>query len=223
MDIKTSIVIPFYNNPDIFFNLVQGLMKHESKNIDEIVFVDDASIDDVEFAQIGDSINVRLVTNYRNLGFTHSSNKGLQSTYRGIGEQRSVFLISTDVTINGKFIQQANDILFGARRHLIGNKLLSRDTGWNTFDGVTYSYLEGWFLGATSDGWRDIGYFDENYAPHDFEDVDLSQTAKTKGYKLTPLNNPYITHKGGGSIGYSPEREAITNRNREYFRRKWVK
>ena len=126
----------------------------------------------------------------KNEGFTLACNRGLRFVDKILAKRHIAFLISNDVQVKGKFIEQAADILFGARRAFVGNNLLSHDTGWNTFDGVTYSYLEGWFLAATSDGWRDLGYFDENYAPFDFEDVDISQTAKKKGYKLVSLNNP---------------------------------
>lgn len=227
MEFKTSIVIPVFNNPELLANLLRGILKHEPDNFDEIVIVDDFSdlpemADYISSWREGDE-RIRVIENGKNLGFTLSSNKGLREAYREVGDRRSVFLISSDVTINGKFIDQSNDILFGARRTLVGHKLLFGNTGWNTFEGKTFEYLEGYFLAATSDGWKDLGYFDNNYAPNDFEDVDLSTTAKSKGYRLVPLNNPLIYHQGGGTIGYSAEREAITNRNREYFKRKWVK
>lgn len=227
MDFKTSIVIPVYKNADLLINILGGLWKYERDGIDELIVVDDAS-EDIE---ITDAVNeaglaglpIKTLINKRNIGFTLSANKGLRATYREVGERRSVFLISSDVSINGKFIDQANDLIFGARRTLVGHKLLFGNTGWNKFGDKVFEYLEGYFLACTSDGWRDLGYFDVNYAPHDFEDVDLSTHAKRSGYKLEALNNPVIVHKGGGSIGYSKEREEITNRNREYFRSKWVK
>lgn len=222
---KISIVIPVYKNADLIQNLLKDLHKWEKDSIDEICIVDDASYD----AELDGVLefwmqywNVfTILENERNLGFTLSSNKGLEEV-TNVAEKRIVFLISSDVRINGRFINQAVGILDSARRHFVGHKLLSGNTGWNMFDGKIFEYLEGYFLAATGDGWIDLGFFDPNYAPNDFEDVDISTNAKNRGYKLVALNNPVINHLGGRSIGYSKEREAITNRNREYFKWKWL-
>jgi GT2 family glycosyltransferase len=225
MGVRTTIVIPIYNNWALCDNLLERLFKFESDNISEVLVVNDASTDPEisdELAKWGRLHTIREIKNEQNLGFTLSANLGLKAARRQIAEQRSVFLISSDVTINGRFINLANDILFGARRSFVGHKLLFGNTGWNSFDGKIFEYLEGYFLACTSDGWEEIGYFDPNYAPHDFEDVDISTTAKKRGFRLVPLNSPVIVHQGGGTIGYSAERELITNRNREYFRKKWL-
>jgi GT2 family glycosyltransferase len=105
---------------------------------------------------------------------------------------------------------------------LIGNRRIDWDTGWNTFDGKIFEYLEGWFLAATNDVWKSLGYFDPSYAPYDMEDIDIATTAKVHNYNLISLNNPYLVHLGGGTIGFNPAREAITIRNKEYFRKKWM-
>ena len=223
----TSIVIPIYRNWKLCQSLLQDLLKHEKDNIDEAIIVDDFSNDaevdgGLEFWLESKLLPVRIIKNEINSGFTISSNNGLKQADKPPATKHVAFLISSDVRIYGRFIEQAADILFGAKKSLVGNRLISFDSGWNTFDGITFEYLEGFFLACTSDGWRELGYFDQNYAPFDFEDLDLSTTAKQKGFKLEFLNSPIIQHKGGGTIGYNPAREAITIRNKEYFRRKWV-
>ena len=223
-----SVVVPVYKNWKLCQSLLNGLYRNEQENIDEVIIIDDASNDPevdggLEFWVESKLLPTTVVKNERNSGFTISSNNGLRYADKPFASKHITFLISTDVSISGKFIERAADILFGARRSLVGNKLLSNDTGWNTFDGLTFRYLEGWFLACTSDGWRDLGYFDENYSPFDYEDIDLSTVADRKGYKLVPLNAPVIKHLGAGTIGYNPAREAITKRNREYFRKKWMK
>lgn len=217
-DYKVAVVIPTYNSWGLCGKLLENLKKHEDENIDEIIVVDDASESLVMFP----NNEVKVVRNTENLGFTLSSNVGLKAAQGELAERKITFLISTDVQINGKFIEQTADILFDTRRHLVGNRHIAFDSGWNTFDGKTFDYLEGWFLAATSDGWKDLGYFDPGYAPYDMEDIDLATTAKSKSYKLVSLNNPHITHLGGGTIGFNPAREAITLRNKEYFRKKWM-
>jgi len=225
---STSIVVPCYEKWHLTHALLNDLRKHEKENIDEVIVVNNGSTeeevaDGLNFWQANNLLPIKIETIKTNVGFTLASNIGLRIAERDIAERHITFLISNDVRINGKFVEQAADILLGAKRALVGNRLVAFDSGWNNFDGKIYDYLEGWFLAATSDGWKDLGYFDANYAPFDYEDVDLSTTAKRNGYRLMPLNNPTIVHQGAGTIGYNPEREAITKRNREYFRNKWVK
>lgn len=223
---KISIVIPVYKHWSLCDDLLNGLFKYEHDSIDEILIVDDCSndVDVYNGVEIWkNKLPITVIENEANLGFTLSANVGLEQVTQKFAERKIVFLISSDVRINGKFVKQTVDILSDPRRYFVGHRILSGNTGWNYFDGTIFEYLEGYFLAATSDGWRDLGYLDPNYAPYDFEDVDISTTAKKKGYKLMPLNNPLIYHVGGQSIGYSKEREEITNRNREYFRKKWIR
>lgn len=226
-DYTVSVVIPVYKNWHLCQSLLKSLHQHEKDNIDEVIIVDD-SVGDAEveggldFWIDSRLLPVTVIRNEMNSGFTITSNNGLRYADKPLATKHVTFLISTDVLVNGKFVEQGADVLLGARKTLIGNRLLFGDAGWNSFGGRVFDYLEGWFLAATSDGWRDLGYFDENYAPFDYEDIDLSTTAKSKGYRLAPLNNPNLKHLGGQSIGYNPARETITKRNREYFRRKWL-
>ena len=220
-DNKISVVILTYNKWELTEQLVKDLEKHEKENIDEILVVDNGSTEGRVFDNPFDCLVYERIE--ENIGFTLGFNHGLKLATGEIAEKKAIFAISNDVRIHGVFIQQATDLLFGARRCLVGNDHLAFDTGWNKFNGVTYDYLAGHFLAATSDGWRELGYFDERFAPNDYEDVDLSTTAKKKGYKLVALNNPNIVHAGGGTYGYTPERRLQTERNREVFKSKWVK
>jgi GT2 family glycosyltransferase len=227
MTYTTSIVIPIFKNWKLCHALLSDINRYE-KDVDEVVVVDDFSEDSevaegLDFWVDSKLLPITVLRPKHNGGFTVSSNIGLRYCEKPLAVRHMTFLISSDVRITGRFIPQAADLIFRAQRSLIGNRHIAFDSGWNTFDGKTFDYLEGYFLGCASDGWRDLGYFDENYAPYDMEDIDLSTTAKRKGYKLVSLNNPNIQHKGGGTIGYNPQREAITVRNKEYFRSKWIK
>ena len=77
---------------------------------------------------------------------------------------------------------------------------------------------------AKKEHWEELGYFDERYAPHDFEDVDLSTTALSKGFNLAQIvPETVVEHIGAQSIGYGDERSELTKKNREKFREKWIK
>ncbi len=225
---KNIIVTLMHDKPELTERLLNGLYNHEAINIDGVIIVDNGSTSESWTSVLRASSRMIIfpIVQYpipENIGFTLGANYGIMQAQRIAKEGDLIFLISNDVQINGKFIDATEDILRGAKRALVGNKHINWDSGWNTFNGKTFDYLEGYFLAATSFGWRDLNYFDPNYAPFDYEDVDISTTAKQNGYKLTSLNNPNIVHQGGGTLGYNPEREEITLRNKEYFKNKWVK
>lgn len=227
-DYTTSIAIPIYKNWNLCHTLLSNLHEREAENIDEVIVVDDCSNDaevdgGLEFWMDSKLLPLTVLRPELNGGFTLSSNIGLRYCDKPLASRHATFLISSDVRISGKFIEKTADILFGARKSLVGNRHIAFDSGWNKFDGIVFDYLEGWFLACTSDGWRELNYFDPAYAPFDAEDIDLSTVAKSKGYKLISLNSPHVKHLGGGTIGYSPAREAITKRNIEYFKKKWTK
>lgn len=216
-----SIVIPTFNHYNLLHSLLYDIYM-VARTVTEVIVVDDASTDDdyakgLEWWKTNGMLNIRHLRMKENGGFILSSNAGIK---RAIGDV--VCLLSSDVKVRTDFTEPILGILRSRPRTLVGNRLIDWDSGWNTFNGKIYPYLEGWMLTMTSKGWKDLGYLDEDLVPWDFEDVSLSTLAVQKGYDLYPLSDNRITHIGGQSIGFNPEREAITNRNREIFRKKYV-
>jgi GT2 family glycosyltransferase len=222
---KAIIVTLMHGRYNLTNAFLSGLYRYEQENVEQVIIVDNYSTDDDSIAGLEDwrtngKMNIFIYKNLVNVGFTLGANIGLKLATKQ--NENPVFLISNDVQISSKFIQQATDIILG-NKCIVGNSLVSYDSGWNKFGDKVYEYLDGSFLATMPQSWRELGYFDTNYAPGDFEDVDLSTLAKTLGYKLIPLNNPSIHHLCAGTTGYSAEREVITRRNQEYFKEKWIK
>ena len=157
-----------------------------------------------------------------NVGFLLSANSGLRTVCNNENPDDCVILLSNDVQIRGKFISQICDILESASPKLVGGILLNRDTGWNNLGGKIFPYLEGWLLATRVRDWLNLGYFDETFVPHIFEDIDLSTTALLMGYEIIPLNNVGLTHLAGQTIIYSQERDELTRTNQKKFVAKWV-
>jgi|SRR6185369_7520536 len=215
---KVSFVIPIYNH----FPLINQLLIDIRDNCtpDEIIVVDDCSNDKDTLDGISwweNNFNVKLLRPLENLGFLKASNYGISKATGDI-----VCLISSDVRIEEDLAKVVRETLALNPEALIGGVLYTQDTGWNTFDGKVFGYLEGWLLCCTKSAWKDLGGFDERFCPSDMEDVDISTTAREKGYALIPLNSPKIRHLGGGTIKYGEEREKITRANKKKFEEKWV-
>jgi GT2 family glycosyltransferase len=104
---------------------------------------------------------------------------------------------------------------------LVGHTYYDFDTGWNKFADTVYPYLGGYFL--ASNGWEELGYFDERYRPYDFEDVDLTTQAIKLGFEISTIPERSLSHQSAGTISYSPEREKVTRCNQRKFEAKWIK
>lgn len=229
MDKKAVIIIPHYNKWDLTHARLWELYKHEKDNIKYISVIDNGSTDsqtDGGLRWWGDfktrtGFDIRADKIKNNIGFLRASNFGLQ-IHTTKNPDNPVILLSNDVIVRGKFIEQIVEVLQSNPLSLLGGVLHNQDTGWNTFGDKTFPYLEGWMLATLGKNWIDLNYFDTQFAPNDFEDVDLSTTALSKGYELVPLNNVNLQHLGGQTLGYSKEREEITNKNKKRFEEKWV-
>lgn len=221
-----SVIIPYYGKADLVHARLVDLYRFAPDNI-EIILVDDCSPEPDCQMIVGHwqkkmqaRHDIRYRRNGENIGFPGACNIGARVAHGDF-----VILLSDDVMINGDFI---TPLYHKANEHpnaLFGGRLLWYDTGWNrfNFDGkdTIVPYLEGWLVACKKHIWNDLGGFDENYRPFDYEDVDLSMNAARKGYELVALDSPYLRHMGAATIGYNPNREAITKRNREYFYNKW--
>jgi GT2 family glycosyltransferase len=214
---KISFVIPIYNH----FALINQLLNDIRDNCtpDEIIVVDDCSnnkdtLDGISWWK--HNFGVKLERPLENLGFLKASNYGIS---KATGD--AICLISSDVRIEEDLAQRVRDILSADSKTFIGGIVYRDTTGWNKFGNRIFSYAEGWLLSCTKYAWDEIGGFDERFAPNDFEDVDLSTTAISKGYTLVSLDSPKIRHIGAQTIGYNDERSELTKRNREKFKEKW--
>lgn len=211
---KFSFVIPAYNNYALLHQLLWDIRQNCSP-VYEIIITDNG--DDEETVKGLDwwtgLLPVRHIRNKKDLGFLKNSNSGLKLATGDV-----LCLISTDVRIHKDIVK----IDGSYDEYIWGGRYLDFDTGWNTFNDRIFPYLEGWLLTAHKDNWKDLGYFDERFAPNDMEDVDFSTKAKNAGLGLCAYPDGYVSHIGAQTIGYNPEREQITLENKKKFYEKWV-
>lgn len=215
---KVSIIIPQYNGWPMTHALLFDLYNF-CKGIDEVLLVDNGSTekDGRDWWLENGMLPLRILRLEENIGFLRDANLGMKEAAGDI-----LILISNDVQIKEDVVRHIYDILIDQKKSIVGGRFLGYDTGWNTFDEWTFPYLEGWLLACYKTDWKRLGGFDERFSPNDFEDVDLSTTAINKGFALVGLDSSRVTHIGAQTLKYSPERQALTESNREKFRTKWL-
>lgn len=218
-----SFVIPCYNNWALTHQLLFDICQKCSQ-VDEVIVVDDGSTEievrkGLQWWKDSGILPVKRLELEENCGFIVASNAGLRTATGDI-----ICLISNDVKIFKDLVLLIKAGLSIQDKMLGGGKVYNESTGWNDFNGRIFPYVEGWLLFASKDNWKELGYFDKRYIPNDFEDVDLSTTALSKGYALaqiTPDAGDVVKHIGAQTYGYNPERESLTIRNRKKFAEKW--
>lgn len=219
-----SIVIPTYGHWDLTHALLFDIFQY-NKSVDEILVINNGAKDLQVYNGIGwwntaMLPQLRLLDLEENIGFLRAARAGVAKAKGDI-----IMLISNDVRMQDDIVSLVRNIYKSRPKVIMGGVLYTGSTGWNEFKNgkstKIFPYLEGWLLVFAKSAWDEIGGFDDIYAPNDFEDVDFSTAAIDKGYTLIPLSSDKIRHIGAQTIGYSPEREELTQRNRVKFAEKW--
>ena len=217
-----SVVIPVHNNWNLTHSLLLDIYRHLPQDT-EVIVVDDCSTDEAVGSGLswwGRTIlsgRLTICTNPENVGFLTSCNLGVSNADTDV-----VILMNNDIKLkDDHIVEKVRSALRSTHPTLVGARMLVHDTGWNTFGGKIFPYLEGWFLAFHKKDWDNFGGFDTRYIPYDYEDVDLSTTYLHSGGEIVPINVD-IVHLGGQSIKFSPERAAQTEKNKEKFRLKWL-
>lgn len=214
---STSVVIPAYARWDLLHILLYDLYKNCSL-IEEVIIVNDKPDDKdtrngLAWWQQTHMLPIEVIEPSENLGFLRAANLGLKSAV-----EDNIILISTDVRVHKDIVEF---LKLSQSQYLVGGRLLDWNTGWNTINDTVFPYLEGWLLAAPKELWQTVGYFDEQYAPCDMEDVDLSTQAIHWDYHLSTFPEGYVSHVGAQSIPYGEEREKGTKINKKKFEEKW--
>lgn len=214
---KVSVVVLMYNRWDLTHQLLYDLFNH-SRQVDEVVVLDNGSteVSGIEWWTGATMLPVTPVRLEQNVGFLRGANAGMAAA-----KGDHLVLLSNDVRVKGPLVGMVRTSLNLFPKTILGGRVYTGDTGWNTFSGCTFPYAEGWLLACTKAAWKDIGGFDERFAPNDFEDVDFSTTAILKGYQIQELPTGVAEHIGAQTIGYSPLRYSLTERNQKKFKEKW--
>jgi len=218
---EVSIVIPVYNKWPYTAACLNSLADATGSRSFEVIVVDDGSSDESETMLRGID-GLTYVRNEQNLGFVGSCN-------RGAGLARGAFLVmlNNDTEVTSGWLDELIETLEqepGAG--LVGARLVYPDGRLQESGGIIFHDGSGWNYGREDDPekpaynylrevdycsgacialrtglFRELGGFDELFAPAYYEDTDLAFRVRQAGLKVFVQPASTVIHHEGATSG----------------------
>jgi len=197
-----SIITPVFNRSDLTSRFIDSVKDYLEPNNAELVIIDNNSLDNTrEVVKFYQNFNEQIVYGpvYYNSGFGVGNNFGVSFSNE---LSKNFIFISNDVIVNGDFIKLIIDEL--KDDEIIGPRLISFPTGWNTYkESGTIPYIEGFCMAMTRRTFNRLGKWDESLFL-DVEDLEYCYRAKSKRISLRQVDLP-VEHHLGGSFSNLPK------------------
>ena len=247
-----SVIVPCYGKLPITLRCLESLLAERTYHSRclcrvELVVLDDASPDGSggRLEQLDGLGPIRVLSNTENLGFLRTCNRGA-----AVAEGSYLCFLNNDTVVTHGWLEELLDsfrLFPGAG--LVGSMLLYPDgrlqeaggivwrdgSAWNYGRGSDPSspevrfardvdYVSGASILVPSDLFRELGGFDNRYAPAYYEDTDLALQIRARGRRVIVQPSSRVIHFEGVSSGRDEEAGAKRHqaRNGQLFRRKWA-
>lgn len=233
-----SVIVVNWNRKELLQRCLVSLKNQAFRDYETIV-VDNGSTDGSQEMIRQHFPEVRIVALDQNTGFSVGNNRGME-----VAQGEFIAFLNNDTEADPQWLEElhkpllshsevgscASKMLFYKRRDLInstGQIFLSRgegqDRGWMEPDAGQYetsSFIFGASAGAAiyrRSVLDETGYFDEDFSPAYFEDVDLSFRAQLRGHKCLYVPKALVFHHGRSTLGaFSSHHVYLCERNRVY-------
>lgn len=216
-----SIVIPVYNQFGYTYNCLKSILKNSGEVHYEIIIADDCSTDltkDIEKIVEG----ITVIHNEQNMRFLLNCNNAAKNV-RG----KYILFLNNDTQVLENWLQPLLDLVERDEKiGMVGSKLIYPDgrlqeaggiiwrdgNAWNYGNGQNpaqpefnyvkeVDYISGASIMIRASLWREIGGFDERFAPAYCEDSDLAFEVRRHGYKVVYQPKSEVVHFEGMSNG----------------------
>jgi GT2 family glycosyltransferase len=240
----TSIIILTHNQIEYTQQCLNSILKYTPQDLYELIIIDNHSEDGTvqylkEFQKSNKNINIKLIFNEENLGFPKGCNLGIKES-----NKKFILFLNNDTVVTNNWllnllncINTSNDIgAVGPVTNYCSN-YQSININYNNLEEMQlfakqYNIsderlweerlnLIGYCLLVRRKVLDEIGYFDENFSPGNYEDDDLSLRIFNAGYKLILCKDTFIHHHGSKSFSSNNNFLELLERNSKKFENKW--
>ena len=216
-----SILIPVYCKLEYTLACLQSIADHLPKVSFEILVLDDKSPDN-SAQELQKVKNIQVIVNPENLGFTKSCNYGAK-----FAKGEYIYFLNNDTKVQEGWLDELYKTfeLFPGTG-VVGSKLVYPDGSLQEAGGIVWQdgsawnfgrnqrpdlpifnyarevdYVSGASLMTPNKVFKELGGFDEIYAPAYCEDTDYALHARSKGYRVIYQPMSVVTHFEGVSSG----------------------
>ncbi|MFL0581105.1 glycosyltransferase [Solibacillus silvestris] len=242
---KVSIVIPVYNQWHYTYACLKSILTHTHNVAYEVIIADDMSSDETVTAEQYVE-NVKVVRDGINRGFVLNCNNSAQHAQ---GEY--IYFLNNDTQVQESWLESLVELIESDETiGMVGSKLVYPDGRLQEAGGIIWDDASGWNYGRLDDPnkseysyvkevdyisgagimirgslWKELGGFDERYAPAYYEDTDLAFEVRKHGYKVMLNPKSVVVHFEGISHGKDENSKAqeYQKKNKELFLAKWKK
>lgn len=241
---STALLIPVYNNWYLTERCLQSVFRSKDSSKFDVYIVNDGSTD-YTLTQLERYPQVKVINTPKNLGFTKACNFAFDT----LREYKYLYLLNNDTEVQDGFFEFCLALMesnpkagvVGSTTHFSDgriqesgaivwrNALVSSFGRGSIPNGIEFSfsrkvdYSTGAGILINNVALQAVDFFDEIYAPADFEDTDLAFKMRDAGYEVWVAFNSRIIHFEGMTYGRdvnSGTRETAVV-NMEKFRDKW--
>ncbi len=220
-EVEVSLIIPVYNQLDFTLACLASVQQNSGEIPYELIVVDDASTDRSRevIAQIPGLVYLREQTNS---GFIAACNKGA-----AVARGRFLVFLNNDTTVMAGWLNALRDTFQSEpNAGLVGSKLVYPDGRLQEAGGIIWRDGTGWNRGKFQDPgdpeynylrevdycsaaslmiptqlFRELGGFDQRYAPAYYEDTDLAFKVAQAGRKVLYQPLSVVVHYEGATAG----------------------